>query len=114
MCFLDEETEAQEVPKLECKRSWARAPILQAPGTDTASEENRHWSEGITCHLPTVSSSAPLKSCAHRPHLCFSLWESKGRNKWDSYHCVYTIGSNNKGRKRNGHCCYSPEGCGIS
>lgn len=59
MCFLDEETEAQEVPKLECKRSWARAPILQAPGTDTASEENRHWSEGITCHLPTVSSSGP-------------------------------------------------------
>lgn len=68
--FFDEETEAQEVPKLECKRSWTRDPILQAPGTDTASEENRHQSEGITCHPspPWAPQGPPEVLCAHRPH----------------------------------------------
>lgn len=78
------------VPKLECKRSWTRDPILQAPGTDTASEENRHQSEGITCHLPTMSLLRAPKSQDYTRVLGEQI------QQLGEAHCVHTIASNTR------------------
>ena len=85
------ETEAQEVPKLECKRSWTRAPILQAPGTDTASEENRHWSQQSYFRYVSSGKGNKCKNKQIGPHQTEKFLHSQGscqKNIYDKMICL--------------------------